>query len=154
MMAKKTPNDQDSNQEKNTHHNNENQSPQLREDGRLSGMFVPDRLTSKIDNWERINGSSFIKMGATPNWLSIEALQELEQIQTYKEFHGTTVQMLEYQKQLEKEIKDGVVIRTDNVRVFNPTLELLFHETLYTSEFTPTLIELLLQTSQMQPQFQ
>ncbi|KAA6388944.1 MAG: hypothetical protein EZS28_015529 [Streblomastix strix] len=60
-------------------------------------------------------------MGAQPNWLSVEALQELEAIQTYREFHGSTTQIQEYQKQLEKEIQDGVVIQTQNVKVFNPT---------------------------------
>ncbi|KAA6395468.1 MAG: hypothetical protein EZS28_009007 [Streblomastix strix] len=101
----KTPNDYDTSKEKSTHHNNENQYLPLREDGSLSGVLVPERLTSKINNWERINGCSFIKIRATPNWLSIEALRKLKQIQTYKKFHGTTIQKLEYQKQLEKKIK-------------------------------------------------
>ncbi|KAA6310451.1 MAG: hypothetical protein EZS28_056311 [Streblomastix strix] len=83
--------------------------------------MIPDRLTSRTQNWDLINGSRFVKTGAQLNWPSEEALQELEEIQTYREFNGSTAQIQEYHKQLEKEIQDGRVIQTQNVKIYNPT---------------------------------
>ncbi|KAA6389423.1 MAG: hypothetical protein EZS28_015052 [Streblomastix strix] len=84
-------------------------------------VSLPDRLTTQIHKWDLINGRSYVWMGATPNWTLIEALQQLEAIQHYNEYHGSKKQMLEYHNQLMKEIQDGIMIETDNIQIFNPT---------------------------------
>ncbi|KAA6351808.1 MAG: putative reverse transcriptase, partial [Streblomastix strix] len=84
-------------------------------------VSVPDRLTYRIQEWNKLNAGIDIQTGATPNWTSIEALHQLEAIQKYKEYHAPLPQMLEYARQLEKEIKEGIVIQTDQIRIINPT---------------------------------
>ncbi|KAA6396863.1 MAG: hypothetical protein EZS28_007610 [Streblomastix strix] len=51
---------------------------------------------------------------------SIEALQQLEVIQKYKEYYASLPQMMEYARQLEKQIKEGIVLQTDQIKVINP----------------------------------
>ncbi|KAA6369277.1 MAG: hypothetical protein EZS28_035195, partial [Streblomastix strix] len=87
----------------------------------LKNVSVPDRLTIQIHEWDFINGGYYVRMGATPNWTSIEALQQLEAMQHYDEYHGPKRQMLEYQNPLIKEILVGIAIETDNIRIINPT---------------------------------
>ncbi|KAA6378413.1 MAG: hypothetical protein EZS28_026056, partial [Streblomastix strix] len=87
----------------------------------LKNVSVPYRLTTQIHEWDLINGGSYVRMGATPNWTSVEALQQLEAMQNYNDYHGFKKQKLEYLNQLIKEIQAGIVIETDNIRIFNPT---------------------------------
>ncbi|KAA6391082.1 MAG: hypothetical protein EZS28_013388, partial [Streblomastix strix] len=88
----------------------------------LRNVSVQDRLTTQIHECDLINGGSYIRMGATTNRTSIEALQKLEALQRYNKYHGFKNQMLEYQNQLIKEIQAGIVIETDNIRIFNSTI--------------------------------
>ncbi|KAA6377263.1 MAG: hypothetical protein EZS28_027211 [Streblomastix strix] len=102
--------------------NSYNQVPLFQlEEFNLKNVSVPDRLTTQIHEWDLINGGSYVRMGETPNWTSIEALQQLEAMQHYNEYHSSKKRMLEYQNQLIKEIQAGIVIETDNIRIFNPT---------------------------------
>jgi hypothetical protein len=91
------------------------------EDADLKNRPVPDRLTAKADQWNKIGSTAEIIDGARPNWVSLEALHQLESIQLCRSYHGTPLQMMEYQKQLEKEIASGVVVETNNIRILNPT---------------------------------
>ncbi|KAA6399380.1 MAG: hypothetical protein EZS28_005100 [Streblomastix strix] len=93
----------------------------LLEEFNLKNVSVPDILTTQIHEWDLINGGSQVRMGATPNWTFIEALQQLEAVQLYNEYQSSKKQMLEYRNQLMKQIQDGIVIETDNIRIFNPT---------------------------------
>ncbi|KAA6378820.1 MAG: hypothetical protein EZS28_025651 [Streblomastix strix] len=83
-------------------------------------VSVPERLTYRIQEWNKINAGIDIQTGASPNWTSIEGLHQLEAIQKYKEYHATLPQMLEYARQLKKEIKERIVIQTDQIKVINP----------------------------------
>jgi hypothetical protein len=56
-----------------------NQKPLLSTDSiNWENVSVPNRLTYRIEEWNKINGGMDINMGAQPNWVSLEALQELE----------------------------------------------------------------------------
>ncbi|KAA6359677.1 MAG: hypothetical protein EZS28_044795 [Streblomastix strix] len=91
------------------------------EDADLKNRPVPDRLTAKADQWNKNGSTAEIIDGARPNWVSLEALHQLESIQLCRSYHGTPLQMMEYQKQLEKEIASGVVVETNNIIILNPT---------------------------------
>ncbi|KAA6392173.1 MAG: hypothetical protein EZS28_012301, partial [Streblomastix strix] len=82
---------------------------------------IPERLTYRIQEWNKINAGIDIQTGALPNWTSVEALQQLEEIQKYRECHAPLPQMVEYARYLEKEIKEGIVLQTDQIKVINPT---------------------------------
>ncbi|KAA6383717.1 MAG: hypothetical protein EZS28_020758 [Streblomastix strix] len=84
-------------------------------------VSVPERLTYRIQEWNKINAGIDIQTGALPNLTSIEAQQQLETIQKYKEYYASLPQMMEYGRQLEKEIKQGVVLQTDQIKVINST---------------------------------
>ncbi|KAA6380573.1 MAG: hypothetical protein EZS28_023899, partial [Streblomastix strix] len=91
------------------------------EDADLKNSPVPDRLTAKADQWNKIESTAEIIDGAHPNWVSLEALHQLESIQLCGSYHETPIQMMEYQNQLKKEIASGVVVETNNIRIPNPT---------------------------------
>ncbi|KAA6353862.1 MAG: hypothetical protein EZS28_050611, partial [Streblomastix strix] len=84
-------------------------------------ISVPERLTYRIQEWNKINAGIDIQTGALPKWTSVEAFQQLEAIQKYNENHAPLPQILEYARQLEKKIKERIVLETDQIKVINPT---------------------------------
>ncbi|KAA6376932.1 MAG: hypothetical protein EZS28_027540 [Streblomastix strix] len=50
-------------------------------------------MTHRIQEWNKINAGIDIQTGALPNWTSVEALQQLETIQKYREYHAPLPQI-------------------------------------------------------------
>ncbi|KAA6376374.1 MAG: hypothetical protein EZS28_028096 [Streblomastix strix] len=86
------------------------------EDTDLINRPIPDKLTAKADQQNYIRLTEEKKYGARPYWVSIEALHQLELIQCCRSHHGTSFQMMEYQKQHNKESISGVVVEANNIR--------------------------------------
>ncbi|KAA6388344.1 MAG: hypothetical protein EZS28_016130 [Streblomastix strix] len=84
-------------------------------------VSVPERHTYRIQEWNKINDGIDIQTGALPKLTSVEALQQLETIQKYKDYHAPLLQLMEYARQLEKEIKEGIVLQTDQIKLIYPT---------------------------------
>ncbi|KAA6402226.1 MAG: hypothetical protein EZS28_002241 [Streblomastix strix] len=91
------------------------------EDADLKNRLVPDRLTTKADQWSNIGSTAEIIDGIRLNGVSQKAFHQLESIRLCRSYHGTSLQMMEYQKKLEMEITSEVVVEISNIRILNPT---------------------------------
>ncbi|KAA6380789.1 MAG: putative Transposon Tf2-6 polyprotein [Streblomastix strix] len=98
---------------------NEGTMPQMMID--LNNVPVPNRLMTRLTEWNKIGGQQMIINGAQPEWTSPIAPLLLQQMKQPRQFKGNQIQEQEYQNQLNEELKNGIIKETNSIQVYNPT---------------------------------
>ncbi|KAA6397130.1 MAG: hypothetical protein EZS28_007340 [Streblomastix strix] len=86
-----------------------------------SNELVPNRLINRIGKWEEIGGAYRVLKGAQPNWISNHQIQQLNNSNNPPIFKSTPYQEQEYNNQLIQELNQGVVIETNQIKIYNPS---------------------------------
>ncbi|KAA6393097.1 MAG: hypothetical protein EZS28_011374 [Streblomastix strix] len=98
---------------------NDGTMPQMMID--LNNVPVPDRIMTRLTEWNKIRGKQMITNGAQPEWTSPIAPFLLQQMKQPRQFKGNPIQEQEYQYQLSEELKNGIIKETNSIQVFKPT---------------------------------
>ncbi|KAA6404258.1 MAG: hypothetical protein EZS28_000216 [Streblomastix strix] len=98
---------------------NEGTMPQMMID--LNNVPVPNRLMTRLTEWNKIGGKQMIKNGAQPEWISPITSLLLQQMKQPLKIKGNPIQEQEYQNQLNEELKNGIIKETNSMQVYNPT---------------------------------
>ncbi|KAA6386608.1 MAG: hypothetical protein EZS28_017864 [Streblomastix strix] len=83
--------------------------------------LVPNRLINRIGKWEEIGGAHRVLKGAQPNWISNHLIKQLYNTNKSPIFRSTPYQEQEYNNQLFQELHQGVVIETNQIKIYNPS---------------------------------
>ncbi|KAA6380259.1 MAG: putative reverse transcriptase [Streblomastix strix] len=87
----------------------------------FNNVPVPNRLMTRLTEWNKIGGKQMIINGAQPEWKSPIAPLLLQQMREPRQFKGNLIQEQEYQNQLNEELKNGIIKETNSIQVYNPT---------------------------------
>ncbi|KAA6385215.1 MAG: putative reverse transcriptase, partial [Streblomastix strix] len=87
----------------------------------MKDILVPQRLLNKVNKLEEIGESFLIRQGAIPTWTYQQDLQQLEMQSLPNQFQGTPQMQEKYNKWLQKEIQQWIVIGLLSVKVLNGT---------------------------------
>ncbi|KAA6357215.1 MAG: hypothetical protein EZS28_047257, partial [Streblomastix strix] len=83
--------------------------------------LAPNRLINRIGKLEEIGGAYRVLNGAQPNWISNHLIKQLSNSNNPPMFKGSIYQEQEYNNQLTQELNQGIVIESNQIKIYNPS---------------------------------